>query len=96
MENWKLYVDLGYGIPQYAVMEILRAMRDKAEPDENSIPTVMPGPPTYFVSCPNGFHIEDTHALGLCLLANARCVGLNVSALNVESNENGSLGISFI
>ena len=93
MEDWKNYRDLrdlGYDIPRYAVMEALRAMRDNAEPQEKDPPF------SYFATCPNSFHIKDTFALGLCLLANARCVGMNVSAINVEANKNGILSIQFI
>ena len=85
MENWKLYVDLGYGIPRYAVMEILRAMRDEAKPDES-------GAFGYYVKCNDGFGVSDNPGLGMCLLANSRCVGLELTALHFEPDEsNGKI-----
>ena len=80
MENWKLYVDLGYGIPRYAVMEILRAMRDEAEPDGGSAFD-------NYVKCIDGFGVGNNSGLGMSLLANSRCVGLELAALHFEQDE---------
>lgn len=88
MENWSLYVDLGYGIPQYAVMEILRDMRENAGPARRQNFQ-------YSAHSNNGFRIKDTLHLGLCLLANARCVGLELSSAQAEANDDGSLTVYF-
>ena len=89
MENWKSYIDLGYGIPQYAVMEILRAMRDEAEPDEsNSF--------GYCAKCKDSFGVGTNGRLGMSLLANSRCAGLELRALHVELDEpNGKIIVHF-
>ena len=88
MENWSLYVDLGYGIPQYAVMEILRDVRNNAEPATKQNFQC-------YTRCKNDFRIKDTLHLGLCLLANARCVGLVLSSVQAELNADGSLTVFF-
>lgn len=88
MDNFLLYVDLGNDIPQYAVMEILCAMRDNAMIDAIS-------GYDYFVKCKNGFQITNTHGLGLCLLANARCVDMDLECIHLAPNKDGSLGIYF-
>lgn len=88
MENWSLYVDLGYGIPKYAVVEVLRDMRDNEEPTTKQNFQ-------YSARSNNGFSIKDTLHLGLCLLANAKCVGLELSSAQVELNVDGSLSVFF-
>lgn len=88
MDNWGAFVNLGYGIPKYAVMEILWAMRDKAVPDIRSAFA-------YFVRYENEFHIQDTHGLRLSLLANARCVGMDLRRISIDTPLDGSLGIHF-
>ena len=88
MDNWNLFVKLGYGIPRYCIMEILWVMRDGAVLDIRSSFG-------FFVRYENGFHITDTHGLGLCLLANARCVGLALSSVHIEKHKDGSLGVYF-
>lgn len=87
-DNLKLFSDLGTGIPMYAILEILWDMRDKAGPD---IKLEF----DYFVRCKNGFNIKDTHNLGLCLLANARCVGMELLCVHLEPNIDGSFGVYF-
>lgn len=89
MENWNLYVDLGCGIPQYAAMEILRAMRDEAKPAENSLFG-------FCVQCEDGFGVGQNAELGMCLLANRRCVGLEVTSLYIEPDApNGTIIVYF-
>lgn len=89
MENWKLYVDLGYGVPQYAVMEILRAMQNDAKPVEG-------GSFGYCVKCNDGFGVGNNRGLGMCLMANSRCVGLELTDLQFEPDgSNGKLVVSF-
>lgn len=77
MERLDLFVDLGYGIPMYAVLEVLRRMRDSAVEDPGS-------GFDYFVSCTNSFRVRDTSALGMCVMANARCVGLSLACLQIK------------
>ena len=88
MENWKLYVDFGYGIPQYAVMEILWAMRDKARPD------VKLGF-DFFVKCKDDFNVASNPGLALSLLGNCRCVGLELEHLRVVTGPAGELVVYF-
>lgn len=88
MDNLELFSDLGTGIPLYAVLEILWEMRDKAT-------LVVETKFDYFVRCENGFNIKDTHSLWLCLMSNARCVGMELSSVWLEPNKDGSLGVYF-
>lgn len=76
MEQWDEYVDVGYGVPRYAVMEILRTMRDSVEPDTER------GYQKRISFC-NIMKIAHNTGLGLTLLANCRCVGLSISCIEI-------------
>lgn len=88
MDSLKNYIDLGYGIPPYAVFEILLSMRDEAKLGASD-------GFDYFVECQNNFHVQDAHGLSMSLLANTRCVGMEVSSLQVHTNDDGSLVVCF-
>lgn len=82
------YVDLGYGIPRYAVMETLRTMCEKATKDaEKGYDRV--------AECSNGFHIADKRGFDLSLLANCCCVGLAITCLEITDITEKSFKVHF-
>lgn len=88
MEQWDNYVDLGYGIPRYAVMETLRAMRDKAEPDTTKGYDKK-------VSCSNEMKVANKRGFDLSVLANCRCVGLSISCMELTDITDSTFEIHF-
>ena len=87
-EQWDNYVDLGYGIPRYAIMETLCTMCEKATEDtEKGYDRV--------AECSNGFHIAGKRGFDMSILANCRCVGLSITCMEITDITDNSFKVHF-